>query len=149
MELDQRRLRHVGSCLHGLYNFLPHNFLEPSVLSTDTQMVISDSHRNSGASKMDEPRAPYYILDGLAGLSVAGADVVEIVPIYDSPGKATVPTVAQISLSLPTLVVDTPVTSKADLGKQALSCQSVVRLVEFSMAGTRNRSRPPRHCRRH
>ncbi|KAI7781384.1 arginase family protein [Diaporthe eres] len=54
------------------------------------------------------------ILDGLAGLKVIGADVVEVAPAYDNPGETTVLAAAEVSLSLLTLMVDTPVQSKAD-----------------------------------
>lgn len=58
------------------------------------------------------------ILDGLSGLKVIGADVVEVAPAYDNPGETTVLAAAEVSLSLITLMVDTPVQSKAD--KEAL-----------------------------
>lgn len=54
------------------------------------------------------------ILDGLAGLSVVGADVVEVAPVYDNPGETTVLAAAEVGLSLLTLMVDNPVKSKAD-----------------------------------
>lgn len=54
------------------------------------------------------------ILDGLSGLKVVGADVVEVAPIYDNPGETTVLAAAQVGLSLIQLMVDVPVTSKAD-----------------------------------
>ena len=54
------------------------------------------------------------ILDGLQGLSVVGADIVEVAPIYDNPGETTVLAAAEVGLSLLTLMVDTPVKSKAD-----------------------------------
>ncbi|KAI9877575.1 MAG: hypothetical protein M1830_003532 [Pleopsidium flavum] len=49
------------------------------------------------------------ILDGLEGLRVIGADVVEVAPIYDNPGETTVLAAAEITLSLLTLMVQTPV----------------------------------------
>lgn len=54
------------------------------------------------------------MLDGLQGLSVVGADVVEVAPVYDNPGETTVLAAAEIGLSLLTMMVDTPVMSKAD-----------------------------------
>jgi len=54
------------------------------------------------------------VLDGLQGLSVVGADVVEVAPVYDNPGETTVLAAAEIGLSLLTMMVDTPVMSKAD-----------------------------------
>ncbi|ROW14869.1 hypothetical protein VPNG_03730 [Cytospora leucostoma] len=54
------------------------------------------------------------ILDGLSGLNVVGADVVEVAPIYDNPGETTVLAAAEVALSLLTLMVDHPVQSKAD-----------------------------------
>ncbi|KKY27108.1 putative arginase family protein [Phaeomoniella chlamydospora] len=40
------------------------------------------------------------ILDGLSGLNVIGADVVEVAPIYDNPGETTVLAAAQVAISL-------------------------------------------------
>lgn len=54
------------------------------------------------------------ILDGLSGLRIVGADVVEVAPIYDNPGETTVLAAAQVGLSLIQLMVDVPVKSKAD-----------------------------------
>lgn len=49
------------------------------------------------------------ILDGLGGLRIIGADVVEVAPIYDNPGETTVLAAAEIAHSLLTLMVQTPV----------------------------------------
>lgn len=54
------------------------------------------------------------ILDGLRDLSVVGADVVEVAPIYDNPGETTVLVAAEIGRSLLALMVGTPVKSVAD-----------------------------------
>ncbi|KAJ4397446.1 hypothetical protein N0V93_001674 [Gnomoniopsis smithogilvyi] len=54
------------------------------------------------------------ILDGLTGLKVIGADVVEVAPVYDNPGETTVLAAAEVGLSLLQLMVDVPVKSKAD-----------------------------------
>ncbi|KUI61509.1 hypothetical protein VP1G_08655 [Cytospora mali] len=54
------------------------------------------------------------ILDGLSGLKVVGADVVEVAPIYDNPGETTLLAAAEVGLSLLTLMIDNPVQSKAD-----------------------------------
>jgi agmatinase len=51
------------------------------------------------------------VLDGLTGLKVVGADVVEVAPIYDNPGESTVLAAAEIVQSLLTLMVDTPIDS--------------------------------------
>jgi agmatinase len=51
------------------------------------------------------------ILDGLTGLKVVGADVVEVAPIYDNPGETTVLAVAEIVQSLLTVMVHTPIDS--------------------------------------
>ena len=45
------------------------------------------------------------ILDGLQGLNVVGADVVEVAPIYDSAGQVTVLAAAEVVQSLLTLMV--------------------------------------------
>ncbi|KAF2828964.1 arginase family protein [Ophiobolus disseminans] len=49
------------------------------------------------------------ILDGLEGLEVVGADVVEVAPVYDSPGEPTILAAAEIALSLIGLMVKNPV----------------------------------------
>ncbi|MCJ1338192.1 hypothetical protein MMC09_003477 [Bachmanniomyces sp. S44760] len=49
------------------------------------------------------------ILDGLVGMKVIGADVVEVAPIYDNPGETTVLAAAEVAHSLMTLMVQTPV----------------------------------------
>ncbi|KAL8305514.1 hypothetical protein RB597_003692 [Gaeumannomyces tritici] len=54
------------------------------------------------------------ILDGLTGLPVVGADVVEVAPVYDNDGETTVLAAAEVGLSLLTLMVDTPVASIQD-----------------------------------
>lgn len=51
------------------------------------------------------------ILDGLEGLQVVGADVVEVAPIYDNPGETTVLAAAEVAHSLLTLMVQIPVKS--------------------------------------
>jgi agmatinase len=51
------------------------------------------------------------ILDGLKGLQVVGADVVEVAPIYDNPGETTVLAAAEIVHSLLTLMVQQPIHS--------------------------------------
>ena len=45
------------------------------------------------------------ILDGLEGLQVVGADVVEVAPIYDNAGETTVLAAAEVAHSLLTLMV--------------------------------------------
>ncbi|OJD35527.1 agmatinase 1 [Diplodia corticola] len=54
------------------------------------------------------------ILDGLSGLDVIGADIVEVSPIWDNAGETTVLAAAQVADSLLTLMVQTPVKSKAE-----------------------------------
>lgn len=54
------------------------------------------------------------ILDGLEGLPIVGADVVEVAPAYDTNGEITVLAAAEIAYSLIDLMVLTPVRSKAD-----------------------------------
>ena len=49
------------------------------------------------------------ILDGLDGLKVIGADVVEVAPAYDNPGETTVLAAAEVAHSLMSLMVQTPV----------------------------------------
>lgn len=54
------------------------------------------------------------IIDGLEGLKVIGADVVEVAPIYDNVGETTVLAASEIAHSLMTLMVDTPVKAVKD-----------------------------------
>ncbi|KAF1965300.1 Arginase/deacetylase [Bimuria novae-zelandiae CBS 107.79] len=51
------------------------------------------------------------ILDGLTGLEVVGADVVEVAPIYDNPGETTVLAAAEVVQYLLALMVAQPVKS--------------------------------------
>ncbi|KIX94923.1 uncharacterized protein Z520_09233 [Fonsecaea multimorphosa CBS 102226] len=51
------------------------------------------------------------ILDGLEGLKVIGADVVEVAPIYDNPGETTVLAAGEVAHRLMGLMVETPVKS--------------------------------------
>jgi agmatinase len=54
------------------------------------------------------------ILDGLEGLKVIGADVVEVAPVYDNAGETTALAAAEIAHSLMTLMVQTPVKAPRD-----------------------------------
>ncbi|KIW91160.1 agmatinase [Cladophialophora bantiana CBS 173.52] len=49
------------------------------------------------------------ILDGLEGLKIVGADVVEVAPIYDNPGETTVLAAGEVAHRLMSLMVETPV----------------------------------------
>lgn len=60
------------------------------------------------------------ILDGLSGLKVIGADVVEVAPVYDNPGETTLLAAAQVGLSLIQLMVDEPAKSLADKGQKVV-----------------------------
>lgn len=54
------------------------------------------------------------ILDGLSGIEVIGADVVEVAPIYDNPGETTVLAAAEVVHSLVQLMADKPVKALHD-----------------------------------
>ncbi|KAI1502949.1 arginase [Biscogniauxia marginata] len=54
------------------------------------------------------------ILDGLDGLDVVGADVVEVAPAYDTRGETTALAAAEVAFSLVELLVENPVRSLAD-----------------------------------
>ncbi|KAI0446443.1 arginase [Xylaria telfairii] len=54
------------------------------------------------------------ILEGLTGLEVVGADVVEVSPAYDTRGETTTLAAAEIVWSLLELMIATPVKSLAD-----------------------------------
>jgi agmatinase len=49
------------------------------------------------------------ILDALRGLSVVGADVVEVAPIYDTTAETTTLAAAEVAHSLLGLMIDTPI----------------------------------------
>ena len=49
------------------------------------------------------------ILDGLTGLKVIGADVVEVAPSYDNIGETTAIAAGEVARSLIGLMVDQPV----------------------------------------
>ena len=49
------------------------------------------------------------ILDGLKGVRIIGADIVEVAPIYDNAGETTGLAAAEVAHSLLTLMVQTPV----------------------------------------
>jgi len=49
------------------------------------------------------------ILDGLSGIEIIGADVVEVSPVYDNSGETTGLAAAEIVRSLIQLMADTPV----------------------------------------
>ncbi|KKY17478.1 putative arginase family protein [Phaeomoniella chlamydospora] len=49
------------------------------------------------------------IIDGLTGLKVVGADVVEVAPAYDNTGETTCIAAGEVARSLLGLMVDTPV----------------------------------------
>lgn len=55
------------------------------------------------------------IIEGLEGLPVVGADVVEVAPVYDTNGEITVLAAAEIAYTLVDLMVVRPVESKADI----------------------------------
>lgn len=50
-----------------------------------------------------------WVLDGLRGLAVVGADLVEVAPAYDSAGEVTVLAAAEVVNSLLGLMVEVPV----------------------------------------
>ncbi|KAF2172950.1 hypothetical protein M409DRAFT_62594 [Zasmidium cellare ATCC 36951] len=54
------------------------------------------------------------ILDGLTGIELIGADVVEVAPIYDNPGETTLLAAAEVAHSLIQLMADKPVKSLKD-----------------------------------
>ncbi|KAI1353415.1 arginase [Xylaria sp. FL0043] len=54
------------------------------------------------------------ILDGLIGLEVVGADVVEVAPAYDTRGETTSLAAAEVVWSLLEMMVETPVRSLSD-----------------------------------
>ncbi|KAI1298245.1 arginase [Xylaria venustula] len=58
------------------------------------------------------------ILDGLTGLDIVGADVVEVAPAYDTRGETTTLAAAEVVWSLLELMVETPVKPLVDQGSK-------------------------------
>lgn len=71
----------------------------------DTQSIATGTAEVGGWTT----RELLSILDGLKGLQVIGADIVEVAPIYDNPGETTVLAAAEVAHSLMKLMVQTPV----------------------------------------
>ena len=57
-------------------------------------------------------------MDGLEGLPIVGADVVEVSPAYDTNGEITVLAAAEVAYTLIDLMVMTPVKSNADMAEE-------------------------------
>lgn len=74
-------------------------------LVTDTSAIATGTAEVGGWST----RELLSILDGLEGIHIIGADVVEVAPIYDNPGETTVLAAADVVLSLLTIMVQTPI----------------------------------------
>lgn len=53
------------------------------------------------------------IIDGLSGLKVIGADVVEVSPVYDNAGETTCIAAGEVARSLIGLMVDVPVSASS------------------------------------
>jgi agmatinase len=78
-----------------------------------TLQVHTDAFKATGTSEPGgwSTREMLTIIDGLKGLQVVGAGVVEVAPVYDNPGETTVLAAAEIVQSLLTLMVQTPIDS--------------------------------------
>ena len=67
------------------------------------------------------------ILDGLEGMKIIGADVVEVAPIYDNPGETTVIAAAEVAHTLMNLMVGTPVKplvkERSLIGRYICACE--------------------------
>jgi agmatinase len=76
-------------------------------------MLITSYFAATGTSEPGgwSTREMLTVLDGLKGLQVVGADVVEVAPIYDNPGETTVLAASEIVHSLLTLMVQQPIDS--------------------------------------
>ncbi|GKT41457.1 putative agmatinase 1 [Colletotrichum spaethianum] len=82
-------------------------------------VIHFDSHIGTAEPGGWSTRELLTILDGLEGLSVVGADVVEVAPAYDNNGETTILAAAEVAYSLIDLMVLTPVQSKADIGENS------------------------------
>lgn len=90
--------------------------LDPSYApATGTAVSFSSILRSSRSVEIpQEPggfttRELLTILDGLSGIEIIGADVVEVSPIYDNPGETTGLAAAEVVRSLIQLMADMPV----------------------------------------
>lgn len=59
------------------------------------------------------------IIEGLEGLEVVGADVVEVAPVYDAHGETTTLAAAEVARTLIDLMVVKPVKSLDDISNES------------------------------
>ena len=87
--------------------------MQLKIPSPVTLQVHTDVFKATGTSEPGgwSTREMLTIIDGLKGLQVVGADVVEVAPVYDNPGETTVLAAAEIVQSLLTLMVQMPIDS--------------------------------------
>ena len=93
--------------------FAPGRFLHPIFWVSIPCSANSIAFAATGTSEPGgwSTREMLTILDGLKGLHVVGADVVEVAPVYDNAGETTVLAAAEIVHSLLTLMVQQPISS--------------------------------------
>lgn len=85
--------------------------------SSDALTKLTHSNIGTGTAEPGgwSTREFLTVLEGLEGLPVVGADVVEVAPAYDTAGEITVLAAAEIAYTLVDLMVVRPVKSKADM----------------------------------
>lgn len=83
----------------------------PTYISVDIDVLDPAYAPGTGTAEVGgwTTRELLSILDGLSGIKVIGADVVEVSPVYDNKGETTVLAAAEVVSSLIGLMVEKPV----------------------------------------
>lgn len=113
--ITARDLDKIG--VHGVINKLKSRVGDTNVyISVDIDVLDPAYAPATGTAEVGgwTTRELLSVLDGLEGMKVIGADVVEVAPIYDNPGETTVLAASEVAHTLMTLMVDTPVKSSND-----------------------------------
>jgi agmatinase len=110
----QRLKDRVGDTL--VYISVDIDVLDPAYAPGETHILSKHQKLTFSATGTSEPggwttRELLTILDGLAGLKVVGADVVEVAPAYDNVGETTGLAAAEIVQSLLYLMLRSPLTA--------------------------------------
>lgn len=108
--ITARAIDRIG--IHGIIDTLKSRVgTTPVYISVDIDVLDPAHAPATGTAEVGgwTTRELLSILDGLDGLKVVGADVVEVAPAYDNPGETTVLAAAEVAHSLMELMVQTPV----------------------------------------
>lgn len=99
--LGARRIDQIG--IAGVINEIKERVKDTKVyITVDIDVLDPAFAPATGTSETGgwTPRELLSVLDGLAGLQVVGADVVEVSPVYDNKGETTVLNAAEIAKTL-------------------------------------------------